>query len=268
VAGLDGAALGALAGGNVGVTVEVDPATLQLSEQDGPATYEQQFVGNRDTQESIFPFATGSWDCRHVDDELQQVDTFQDGMNGGVTVGLGTHVACTAYNLTGTVTLLKHVVNDDGGSLDASDWNLTATPESGVDGLAPSTVAGDEKVTAANTFTVRPQHTYSITEAAADGRDLAYFQVKVQRYLGQVGTDGSVDQDDDSKWEDVDPNAIQLPLEDNAHEIYRVVNADVFTVSLPLTGGMSTDAFLLGGGGLLAAAGAGWLIHRRRSLRA
>ncbi|MCI1641375.1 MAG: VWA domain-containing protein [Actinomyces sp.] len=269
VAGLDGAALGALAGGNVGVTVEVDPATLQLSEQDGPATYKQQFVGNRDTQESIFPFATGSWDCRHVDDELQQVDTFQDGMNGGVTVGMGTHVACTAYNLTGTVTLLKHVVNDDGGSLEASDWNLTATPESGVDGLSASTVAGDEKVTAANTFTVRPQHTYSITEAAADGRDLAYFQVKVQRYLGQVGADGSVDQDDDSQWEDVDPNAIQLPLEDNAHEIYRVVNADVFAVSLPLTGGMSTDAFLLGGGGLLAAAGAGWLIHRRRrSLRA
>ncbi|WP_147513462.1 LPXTG cell wall anchor domain-containing protein, partial [Actinomyces polynesiensis] len=38
--------------------------------------------------------------------------------------------------------------------------------------------------------------------------------------------------------------------------------------TLPLTGGLGTDAFLLAGGGLLALAGFGGWIHKRRSSRA
>ncbi len=44
-------------------------------------------------------------------------------------------------------------------------------------------------------------------------------------------------------------------------------NKQVTPPSLPLTGGLGTDTFLLAGGGLLALAGIGGWIHRRRSLR-
>lgn len=44
-------------------------------------------------------------------------------------------------------------------------------------------------------------------------------------------------------------------------------NSQVTPPSLPLTGGLGTDTFLLAGGGLLALAGIGGWIHRRRSLR-
>lgn len=46
-----------------------------------------------------------------------------------------------------------------------------------------------------------------------------------------------------------------------------ITNKQYDTPSLPLTGGMGTDTFLLLGGGLIAAAGVGGWVHRRRSLR-
>lgn len=46
-----------------------------------------------------------------------------------------------------------------------------------------------------------------------------------------------------------------------------IVNVPVVPPTLPLTGGLGTDTFLLAGGGLLALAGVGGFIHRRRSLR-
>lgn len=46
-----------------------------------------------------------------------------------------------------------------------------------------------------------------------------------------------------------------------------IVNKQQVPPSLPLTGGLGTDTFLLAGGGLLALAGVGGFIHRRRSLR-
>lgn len=46
-----------------------------------------------------------------------------------------------------------------------------------------------------------------------------------------------------------------------------IKNEQVDAPTLPLTGGLGTDAFLLLGGGLLALAGIGGWIHRRRALR-
>ena len=50
---------------------------------------------------------------------------FSDGINGGVNVPLGYRVACTFVNQTASLTLLKNVVNDNGGSATASAWDLT-----------------------------------------------------------------------------------------------------------------------------------------------
>lgn len=57
---------------------------------------------------------------------------------------------------------------------------------------------------------------------------------------------------------------------DGAHltiDLKAITNKQYDTPSLPLTGGMGTDTFLLLGGGLIAAAGVGGWVHRRRSLR-
>lgn len=51
------------------------------------------------------------------------------------------------------------------------------------------------------------------------------------------------------------------------NEGHAIVNKQQVPPSLPLTGGLGTDSFLLAGGGLLALAGVGGLIHRRRSLQ-
>ncbi|GAA2181469.1 hypothetical protein GCM10009785_16500 [Brooklawnia cerclae] len=243
-----------------GVTDEIDPGTYQFAEQNGPAEYYQQFRGDPDTQQATRPLSTGSWDCTHVDDDLNRVDEWNDGLNGGAVIAQGTHVACIAYNLTGQMTILKYV---DGGSSEASDWNLTATPASGVDGLSATTVTGDETITDDNTFYVRPLHDYSITEESLSG-NLAYGQVKVQQYTGEIPSDGVVDHTDDSLWTDVDPSAIQVPNDDNAHSVYRIVNVPAPSIVLPLTGGTAQDLFVITGTGLLilTAGAAAW--RRRR----
>lgn len=51
------------------------------------------------------------------------------------------------------------------------------------------------------------------------------------------------------------------------NEGHAIVNKQQVPPSLPLTGGLGTDSFLLAGGGLLALAGIGGWIHRRRSQR-
>ena len=44
------------------------------------------------------------------------VPGFSDGLNGGVTVPIGTFVRCTAINGTAMFRLIKRVVNDNGGT--------------------------------------------------------------------------------------------------------------------------------------------------------
>lgn len=267
VAGLTDVTPAALSDGRHGVTSEVDPATYQLAEHDGPPEYSQQFRGDEATWQATRPLATGSWDCGHVDEQLQPVDTWNDGLNGGAVVALGTHVLCTAYNLTGTVTLLKHIVDDPGDRLDPGDFDLTATPAGGVAGLAPMTVDGAEQVDAGaggNTFSVRPAHDYSLSEASGT----AYRPVAVQRYLGDP--DAPIVHGDDALWEDVDATAIRVEREDaELRQVYRFVNAPVPAIALPLTGGASADAFLIAGGIVvaLAAALAVWARVRRHPPR-
>ena len=51
-------------------------------------------------------------------------------------------------------------------------------------------------------------------------------------------------------------------------DVGKIENEPINPPTLPLTGGLGTDAFLMVGGGLLLLAGLGGWIHRRRSLRA
>ncbi|WP_075890809.1 vWA domain-containing protein [Actinomyces provencensis] len=233
---------------------EITPGvTYQLAESGGDPRYVQ-------TDERTIPLinrqSTGTMTCERVNPTTGAIiSDFIDGIEGGVTVPMGYVVRCTANNETASLTLLKHVEGD--ASFEADDWNLTATPAPGVDGLESTTVAGAETAEGtASTFRVRPGHTYTLAEVLADaGTSLAYQQLGLERW------DAS-----ENEWETVGSADIMLGNSESA--TYRFVNAAVPSVSLPLTGGLGTDTFLLVGGGLLALAGIGGWLHRRRSLRA
>ena len=118
---------GALPGpsGTTGATAPVTPgATYTLSESGGDPRYLQKAAPG------AVPIAgsTVSWSCVEVDAAGVVIPGFSDGLNGGVTVPIGTFVRCTAINETATLRLIKKVVNDNGGTAVPGSWQLTATP--------------------------------------------------------------------------------------------------------------------------------------------
>ncbi|HEY5117515.1 MAG TPA: hypothetical protein VIJ00_18475, partial [Nakamurella sp.] len=158
---------GAAAGptGTSGVTATVTPgARYVLSETGGTPIYAQLAGANA----VPIPGSTVSWNCSQVaNDGTTPVPGFSDGLNGGVTPPLGAWIQCTAINETVPITLIKRVVNDNGGTAVPSDWSLTATPIGTVPpGLNPVTVTGS---TAGVTFNIRPGQQYSLTEAGPAG---------------------------------------------------------------------------------------------------
>ncbi len=107
--------------GSTGVQADVTPGALYaLSESGGDPRYVQL----ADQNAVPIPDSTVSWTCKAVGD-----DGFSDGINGGVVVPFGFEVECGAVNQTSTLTLLKSVDNEKGGSGVPSDWDLTATPD-------------------------------------------------------------------------------------------------------------------------------------------
>lgn len=169
-----------------------------------------------------------------------------------VTVPLGQTVECTIVNTTAKLTLLKEVV---GQALPPGDWTLTADPGTG-SGLTAKTAVGASQPGAANTFEIKPGTVYTLSEAptAGDGA-IAYRQLALERQL------------DDGTWVAVDSDRVTVPA--GTHATYRFVNDRVPAVVLPLTGGASTDAFLLGGLAVLLLAGAlaAWNLRSRFALR-
>lgn len=199
----------------------------RLTESGGPATYVQ----------------TGTWVCVDTNATAGSRVSFAA---GAVTLGAGAAARCTVTNSTATITLLKRV---EGGASAPSAWNLTATPTA-LAGLTPTTVAG---ATTSTAFEVRPGHPYTLTEALADpNAPLAYRQDRLER----LNPDGS--------WTTVSGAQITAPAA-GASATYRYVNRLIDPVRLPLTGGLSTDLFLIAGGlaALFATAGAGWAWRRR-----
>ncbi|MBP1079174.1 hypothetical protein JOD63_003142 [Microbacterium terrae] len=153
---------GALAGptGTTGVTAPVTPlVTYLLNETAGDARYAQQVGGGA----VAIPGSTISWFCSQVDPSTGVViPGFSDGLNGGVTVPRGMAVRCEARNQTASLTLVKQVVNTNGGTALPGDWNLTADPGTNTVGLTPQTVQGS--AVGVEIF-VRPGQAYSLTES-------------------------------------------------------------------------------------------------------
>ncbi|PYF96797.1 conserved repeat domain-containing protein [Georgenia satyanarayanai] len=207
--------------------------------------------------------------------ELESVDL---SLHGGVPVPLPDAVTVTLepgenrYTITNTVscraelTLLKHVdgADPESGFVPAA-WDLTATPAGTSTALAPVTVTGDAAVSPANTFAVRPDHTYTLTEVLAEGSAaLAYRHVAVERYVGEDPQ--RPDHAAAGDWVGVaDPSAVAVSR--GEHAIVRFVNAPVQAVVLPLTGGLGPAAYVALGSLVLAVALCAGVAHHLHSRR-
>ncbi len=146
--------------------------TYQLAESGGDPRYVQD--DNR-TNLQTNPLSTGSMTCVQIDALGNVIPGYSDGINGGVSVPLGYSVRCTAINRTAPLILIKHVINDNGGTAVAANWNLTATPTTPPAvpaGLVAQTVPGSEIANPANIIYVRPGQPYILTESALAGYTL------------------------------------------------------------------------------------------------
>ena len=194
-------------------------ATYTLSETGGPATYVQHI----DDQATLAPGATGSWNCVQTNGSGTEIGSFSGGADGTVTVPLGVSLRCTAENTTAELSVLKSVVNDDGGTAKPADFSLTATPAT-LTGLTAQTVTGATAATAANTFEVRPGHVYTLTETTLAGYTNTGLQTSADgttwTSIVAATADGEYPRKNaDGNWEIVVPT-------DSAVQ-YRFVNDDV-----------------------------------------
>ena len=214
------------------VTASVSPATYTLAESGGPDTY----------------VPASDWSCVRTG-----TTTTVPVSNSAVDVPLGQDVTCTVTNTTATISLLKKTAEDSG--LTPDEFTLTGTPAAGFS-LPVLTAEGAATAGAANTFEVRPGHTYTLAEST-ESTTLAYRGLALQKL--KPGTDPTVD----DNWENVESADVQVTAGEHAY--YRFVNDRVPAVVLPLTGGAATDAFLLLGGAILMAviSVAAWRAARR-----
>ena len=113
---------GAAAGptGTTGVSALVTPgARYTLAESGGDPRYVQRAGANA----VPIPGSTVSWQCVEIDANGNVIPGFADGLNGGVIVFIGLSVRCTAVNDTARLTLIKQVINDNGGTAVPGDWS-------------------------------------------------------------------------------------------------------------------------------------------------
>lgn len=215
-------------------------AAFVLSQSGGSATYVQH----------------GHWSCAAVGADGSAVTTtWVDAADDRVQVPLGMHARCTVTNATASLVLLERV--EGIAVISPADFALTSAPVEQRSGLSPRTVHGHTVVSAANTTTVRPGHPYALTSTA----DVARIPLRVEHYTGVVPPTGIVDHDDPSLWETVDPSSITVAAGHTA--VYRFVDTAPTPLTLPLTGGIGSDAFIVGGSALLLLAAALLLIRHR-----
>ncbi|WP_460046976.1 VWA domain-containing protein [Streptomyces sp. JCM 18897] len=153
--------------GTTGVPVTSE-ARYQLAESltgTDPSLLNYRQVDNRTDYQSN-PLSTGSMNCIAYDRDGTELLGWNDGINGGVNVPLGTHVTCTATNETVPLTLVKEV---EGGTAVPEDWRITATPiDPDPVGVPAQTVTGAPGPAGA-VITVRPGQAYRITEDGGPG---------------------------------------------------------------------------------------------------
>ena len=183
----------------------------------------------------------GDWQCT---DSSGNPVPFTD---AGVMISYGQNVTCVITNWTAKVSVLKTI---EGTGLTPSQFALTLTPPGG---LGPAvTFAGNDQANSSNTFEVKPDALYGLSEASATS-GLPFLALGLQ-----VSTDGG------QTWANVSQSNFTPVAGTSA--LYRFVNQAVIPVALPLTGGLGTDAVWLTGGAILisAAAVAIWQGIRRR----
>lgn len=202
-----------------------------LAETGGPATYVQD----------------GAWTCKASNGADVPVT------NGAtMTPPQGADVTCTVTNGTAFLSVQAVVQTPQGKTtpLKPADWTITATPAAGVAGLPAVERLGDATAAAE----VRPGHGYTLSQrTVADAKTLAPFRVVgLQKQNAQGG------------WEDVSSTVISAPAIGQSAS-YRFVFAPIAPLALPLTGGMSTDAFLICGAVLMLIALTVAFWRRRRA---
>lgn len=191
-------------------------------------------------------YEAGSWDCAATDSNVTITSTLT-----GATVSMAgsDRVTCTITNTAkaGSVTWSKTDDASQANLLSGSEWTLTPTDPAGTAITVVDNGTNDSGTTVGE-IAVKDLKwgTYTLKETKAPA--------------GYVLSDTEYTVTIDGTHLNVHP---QLKGDD----VTDIVNEQQTPPSLPLTGGMSTDAFLLGGAGLLALAGVGGFVHRRRSLR-
>ncbi|WP_162564221.1 MULTISPECIES: VWA domain-containing protein [Microbacterium] len=162
-----------------GVTGDVTPGLVYpLAESGGDPRYIQ--VDNRDPVLSV-PGSTGSWACVPRDANGNPTGGNAGGLNGGVIVGFGTWVQCTAVNQTARLTLLKEI-QPEGGAATPATWDLTATPQGPpIPGLDPQTVKSGTQIS------IRPGTAYVLSESDVPG----YIQQSLQCDVGNGFVDAT-----------------------------------------------------------------------------
>lgn len=250
--------------GTTGVSGEVMPGTaLQLAESAGNPLYVQDDQ-RTEAERSATPRATGSWTCVALDGSGRTVRdalSARTGVSGTVVPALGSHTSCTAVNRTARLSILKFVENledSENGTATPADWNLSAAPRAGVNGLESGTVAGSMKVSTESTIQVRPGHGYDLSEDGALG---GYLQVGLELFTGVDSSDTAA-LANAANWKSVNTKE-PVAVGADEHQVYRFVNREAAAFELPLTGGGGSLPYVLVGGLVVfLALGAGALYKR------
>lgn len=152
--------------GTTGVTGDVPPnTTLILAESSVPGWQQTTYPGF-----ALADGATGSWNCEQtLPAGPVGIEDF-GGQDGTVVLEPGDDVTCTAVNqpVTASLTLVKQVVNGQGGTAVATDWTLTATPGEPTSPPLPtlSGVTGSDSVTG---ISIPPGVEYTLGESGPAG---------------------------------------------------------------------------------------------------
>ncbi len=222
--------------------------TLQLAAEQGPEVFVQD---DRRLNPSRAPLATGSWTCVHSDGRgsAPGTDLPVGGEDGTVQVPLGADLNCKATSRTAEATLLKHVVNEHGGTIVPEDFQLQAAPTTNGTVLASKTVPGSGAPSASTAVLVRPAQSYTVSEESLV-ENLAFRTGELQRYTGAPTE--AIDHEDARLWETVSDG--EITVEADGAEIYRLVSYDIAPSVLPQTGGLGSMPYLIGGGALITLA--------------
>ena len=236
------------------------------------------------------PTSSGSsWTCVRPDPDNDGETLPVAVTSGSVTVPGGTDVTCTITNSTAELTVLKQV---DGEGISASDFSVSAEATALPSGATPSPSQEDlPNINAAegatvpaeeNSVLVYPGATYKVSEGVATGKNPVYLQKAFQKYTPgakpPAGSEANVcaavtantpedlatvmGEGYDHCWKTVSADPVSVAAGERG--IYRFVNIEPGSPTLPVTGGASSFIYLVLGLSLVGAAAGAEMIRRKK----